>query len=130
MALLWFAAGAATSAAVAVSADLLWSEPAPKTPKVPFLVLEEPTRLVSSSSGPLSETDKLKIVASETGNVLRNCGAKRFEITAVYPDHPASADLPITAENSSAFACVLSAGAQKGFSLNIELHSDRNAQTH
>jgi len=120
--LIWFAGGAATAGLATFTAEYLRKEPVTTTA---FLIFEEPVNV--DGDGKVSD---LETIADQTGEMLRHCEASSFETTALYTDHLPTADLPIKTANSAAFACALNEGAKRGYRMNIELRTDRNAQTH
>lgn len=114
--LVWFAAGAAASSAVALASTLLKSEPVTFTA---FLVLEEP--FVLKARGQMSDMD---MIADQTGELLRSCRAKSFETTFLYDDHSPTADLPLIQGNAQAFDCVLEEANSRDLRLSIDLRRD------
>lgn len=61
------------------------------------------------------------MIAHQTGELLRKCGAKSFETTFLFTDHAPTADLPLSDMNADAFACVLDGARARNIKIRIEL---------
>ena len=101
IALSWFAAGAATSAAVAFATALVREEP---DEVFPYLRITEPN--------PELSPENYSEVASFAGRMLRECGATRFDVQSY-------AYLPLVEENSKAIGCVLKRSAEDSFESDL-----------
>ena len=106
IALSWFAAGAATSAAVATA--LVREEP---DEVFPYLRITEPN--------PELSPENYSEVASFAGRMLRECGATRFDVTSWGVDVQSYAYLPLVEENSKAIGCVLKRSAEDSFESDL-----------
>jgi hypothetical protein len=109
--LIWFAAGAAVAGFASVLTTLLVAkDPEP----VPVLVVDERIDLLLEMEG-----DQWRDTAPLNGKMLRECGARTFEMDAIIPDDGGHARLPITKENEAAFECVFKRSADEGFNLRV-----------
>ena len=75
--------------------NLGWNEPHAR------LVLREPYELLFERDG-----SEIKKLAPINGRILRECGAKDFEIISPVPDGGGEATLPITYDNKAVIECV------------------------
>ena len=113
--LIWFAAGVATSAGVSLVATSFVLEPIMPTPS---LILYEPELALNTA---LSNIES-KLIPSETGELLRDCGARYFEIDL--GERELTAELQLTEENAGAFECVLNGARVRDYRVGIELLHD------
>lgn len=119
--LIWFAAGAATSAIVALIAQLAIQHPKQAQP------------YLSVSERPLTENESNKFgdIAQTSGKLLRECGAKQFDVKAANgADGVPYSLIKINQENDLTIHCVFERAPAEGFPLHIQLITDQNAQTH
>jgi hypothetical protein len=78
---------------------------------VPYLILTEPERSVANQEEP---------IASQAGQIIRDCRARAFETTGLYEDHSPTAEMPIVAENFDSIACVINAAEEKRIGFEFE----------
>jgi len=86
---------------------------------VPFLQLREPA--------PQKEDNQ---VVSFAGQILRDCGATKFDITLWGIDVQSYAYLPLKPENSNVVQCVIDRARSQNVDFDIVFKSDDYAQTH
>jgi hypothetical protein len=113
---LWFALGASSSACVYfVASFLIPPRSVIYEPSIHYLILEEPP---SKPTG--SEDFDPAFIADRTGKIMRDCGARYFETTALFNDHSPTAELPIVGRNSKAIECVMLRAKDAGIKMRVE----------
>jgi hypothetical protein len=120
MKLIWFAAGAASSAVVSIGAGILLAKD--RTPG-PYLIVEDRLDL-------LNEMNDRGEIATLGGKMLRECGVHEFEMESVVPDGGGYSAVLINPDNQDSFDCVFERSAREGFKLDLWMTRNPNAQTH
>jgi len=116
--LIWFALGAGTAALLSWAANWYLNPIVLDDERVAFLILTEPL----SQDQPSSEATEARndSIADHTGEILRECGARVFETTGLYPDHAPTAELPMIHENYGSLECIIKAAHTNGINLTVE----------
>jgi hypothetical protein len=118
--LIWFGTGVFSAASVYLAASLLLSgRPVIHEPTIHYLILEEPPIEAADKEYPDSG-----FIADRTGKLMRDCGARYFETTALFTDHASTAEVPMVGRNSNAIECILKRANEAGINVRID---DRRA---
>jgi hypothetical protein len=120
--LIWFALGAAAVAIMTILTNLFLT-PEPERPIIAYLELTEP----------LVVRDQVRdedMIADQTGQLARTCGAKFFETTFLYNDHLPTMEIALTPENEKSVRCILAEASKRSIQTNIIFRKATNAQTH
>lgn len=121
--LIWFAAGAATSAVCTIVATfLLQSQVTLDGRIIPTLVLEEPLNVQALVEGGTPPDEDM--IANQTSQFLRDCGAKAFEATALRGDVLPTADYPLVPENYGSIECVLKGLGEAELEFSVDMRWD------
>ena len=107
--LIWFAAGAASSAAVSIGAGILLAK---DRPPGPYLIVEDRMDL-------LNEMNDRGEIATLGGKMLRECGVHHFEMESVVPDGGGYSAVLVSPDNQDSFDCVFERSARDGFKLDL-----------
>jgi len=114
--LIWFALGVFSSGVLSVLATVMLRQTVINDAKVSYLLLEEPV-----SRGSVQSDLDSGSIAYQTGAILRDCGARYFQTTFGYGDHPPTADFPLVHENVDALPCVVKRAQKHGIKIRTEI---------
>lgn len=119
--MIWFGLGAAVSAIIALVTHLL----------LPQAEARNPFLAVSERPFDEGELDRIEDIASTSGQLLRECGAKEFFIK-----HSNGADgvpyslIRIVPENDLAIHCVFERAASEGYPLHVQMLTNQQAEVY
>lgn len=119
--LIWFACGAAVSALATLVTQVVVKEP---EAAVPFLSITEKAASSVTVAGVTEQT-------LSSGALLRECGAQTFLIKQdKAPGSVPYALMAISTDTAPAIQCILARAAKEDIPVNIQMITDRHAQTH
>ena len=111
--LIWFAAGAASAAIAAVTAEIAFREPVPDQGW--FLRIGEPVQ---------SLVDGGDSARWKGAKIARDCGASHLEmIPGTAADSADSTRVPLVPENNPATACIIEKAREAGLWVEVEQES-------
>lgn len=117
--MIWFALGTACTALVALLARVLIAPP------------EEQHVYLAVSERPFveGEINRIEEIASTSGQLLRECGAKEFLIKAHNgADGVPFSLIPITRRNEIVVHCILERARDEGYSLHVYMLTEQQAR--
>ncbi|MBY8333619.1 hypothetical protein [Qipengyuania pacifica] len=119
--MIWFALGAAVTALAAIVARLLI---VPAEEKHPYLA-------VSERPFEQGEIERIEEIASTSGRLLRECGAKEFFMKQSNGvDGVPFALIEIVPQNDLAIHCIFERARDEGYPLHVQMLTKQQAQVY
>lgn len=110
--LIWFACGAASTAAISVLATVLLKDRTEEARPYLFVQSRDPSSLPDK---PGEAEEKPEADLTDNARLLYECGARQLHTFGPFPDGGDYALLPLTKENYDVSECVIKRGVTEGF---------------